>query len=219
METRINLFDAMGPAYVRPSVGHDHIVDHDQFNVPQSESEEPEPGEGCLRTIVIAILLLTLLTFLCGCRSSKSATVVIVRDSIRTEVRTETITVHDTVPVALPGDSIAVVTPPDTTSHIETSVAISEAAIRDGLLWHSIWNKPTVDVPVEHTVTVRDSTVYREKEVPVPYPVEVEVEKPLTWWQQLRIWLGNILLVAILAAAGYGIFRLWRKIQTMGLMG
>jgi len=164
------------------------------------------------------LLAMLVLMALCSCKASKPATVVVVRDSIRTEVHTETVYVHDTIPVPLPKDSVGVATP-DTTSRIETSVAVSEASIHDGLLWHSIWNKPAIEVPVEHKETVRDSIVYKEKEVPVPYPVEKEVEKKLTWWQQLRLWLGNILLVAIIIAAGYGAFRLWRKIQTMGLMG
>ena len=136
--------------------------------------------------------------------------IIVAQDNVRTEVRTETVYIHDTIPVALPKESIAIVTP-DTTSRLETSVAISEAGIRDGLLWHSIWNKPSIDVPVDHKETVRDSIVYREKEVPAPYPVEVEVEKELTWWQQLRLWLGTATLILLAVAALYGLFRLWRK--------
>ena len=48
--------------------------------------------------------------------------------------------------------------------------------------------------------------------IPKPYPVEVikEVPAELSWWQRLRLWLGNICLLAILAAGGYGAFRLWK---------
>jgi hypothetical protein len=180
------------------------------------ESPENEP-KGCwtwsfLLPVGMFILLLILSALLSGCRTAKPATVVVVRDSIRTEVHTETVYVHDTIPVQLPKDSVGIATP-DTTSRIETSVAISEASIRDGLLWHSIWNKPTIEVPVEHKETVRDSIVYREKEVPVPYPVEVKVEKELNWWQQLRLWLGTAALILILAAVCYGIFRLYMKLK------
>ena len=40
-------------------------------------------------------------------------------------------------------------------------------------------------------------TVYRARidSVPVPYPVEKEVPAPLTWWQQTRLHLANILLL------------------------
>ncbi len=158
---------------------------------------------------ILAVLALLALT---SCRTAKpvQTTVVVVHDSIRTEVHTVTVTTHDTIAAPLPKDSIAVVTP-DTTSRLETSVAISEATIRDGLLCHRLWNKPTVDVAVDHKETVRDSTVYVEKEVPVPVPVEVEVEKPLTWWQQLRLWLGTAALILLALAAAYGLFRLWQK--------
>ena len=47
--------------------------------------------------------------------------------------------------------------------------------------------------------TVRDS-------IPIPYPVEVTKEVPaeLTWWQQTRLYLANILLIlAALAAVIY----------------
>jgi len=49
----------------------------------------------------------------------------------------------------------------------------------------------------------------------VPYPVEVPVEKiveaPLSWWQQLRLWLGTALLALCGLAAAYGAFKLWRR--------
>lgn len=40
--------------------------------------------------------------------------------------------------------------------------------------------------------TVRDS-------IPIPYPVEkiVKVEKPLTWWQRLRMMIGGIVLIGV----------------------
>lgn len=55
----------------------------------------------------------------------------------------------------------------------------------------------------------RDSV---QDSIPKPYPVEVikEVPAELSWWQRIRIWLGNLLLLAIVAACGYGAWRLWR---------
>lgn len=43
-----------------------------------------------------------------------------------------------------------------------------------------------------------DSVIIRDS-VQVPYPVEVikKVEKELNWWQQLRMYLGNVCLIAI----------------------
>lgn len=44
--------------------------------------------------------------------------------------------------------------------------------------------------------TVRDS-------IPVPYPVEkiVKVDKPLTWWQRLRMMIGGIVLIGLAVIA------------------
>lgn len=55
----------------------------------------------------------------------------------------------------------------------------------------------------------RDSV---QDSIPKPYPVEVikEVPAELSWWQRLRLWLGNIFLLAILAVGGYGAFRIWK---------
>ena len=55
-------------------------------------------------------------------------------------------------------------------------------------------------------------TLYQSKRdsVPVPYEVVREVAKPLTWWQQARIHMGELLLALIAAAAGFGLWRLKR---------
>lgn len=181
------------------------------------EGGDKELFNGCLNSMVIIILGLLICFFISllfhGCATR---TVVEVRDSIRTEVVTQTVYVKDTVPVVLPPETIRVATP-DTASRIETSLAISKAWLEGGLLHHSIWNKQTaIPVPVEHKETVRDSIVYREKQVPVEVPVEKEVEKPLTWWQQLRLWWANITLAAILAAAVFGAIRLYREVKQKG---
>ena len=43
--------------------------------------------------------------------------------------------------------------------------------------------------------------ISRRDTVPVPYPVEKRVPVQLNTWQQLRIWLGNIVLVALAVLA------------------
>ena len=48
---------------------------------------------------------------------------------------------------------------------------------------------------------LRIDTTYVSKtdSVPVPYPVEkiVNVDKPLTWWQRLRMMIGGIVLIGV----------------------
>ena len=48
--------------------------------------------------------------------------------------------------------------------------------------------------------------------IPDPFPVETikEVPAELSWWQRLRIWIGNIGLLAILGVIGYYGVKLWR---------
>lgn len=45
-------------------------------------------------------------------------------------------------------------------------------------------------------------TIYQSRtdSIPVPYRVQVPVEKPLTWWQQARLHLANIVLILLAVA-------------------
>ena len=55
---------------------------------------------------------------------------------------------------------------------------------------------------------VHDTTyVSKIDSIPTPYPVEVKVEKQLTWWQQTRLHLANILLWLLAIVAAYYIIR------------
>ena len=60
------------------------------------------------------------------------------------------------------------------------------------------------------TVRIDTTFIATHDTIPQPYPVTKLVEKDLSWWQRIRIWLGNLLLLAIVAACGYGAWRLWR---------
>lgn len=189
-----------------------------QWPQAPAPSDNSDPDRiGCIASIIswtIAFVILFVLCTLSSCRSARTV-VVEARDSTSTHVHTQTVFVPDTILVPLPPERV-VVTAPDTVSTLRTSVAESHAAIRGGLLHHSLHNLDApLPVPVQTKIITRDSIVYREREVPVPYAVEVEVPAPLTWWQQLRLWLGNILLAALLLAAGYGGFRLWRRFHSL----
>ena len=83
----------------------------------------------------------------------------------------------------------------DTTSHLETSYAVSDARINDdGTLFHSLANKPRKrPVPTEKKVIYRDSIVYRDR----ANTEIVEVERKLTWWQQTKMKGFWVLLVVI----------------------
>lgn len=103
------------------------------------------------------------------------------RDSVRVEYRDRI--VHDTATFEIPVIIEKNVTR-DTSSHLENPYAKSDAVVSGGLLWHSLESIPqTIEVPVK--VEVHDTT-YIEKSS-VKTEEDVPVEKPLTWWQGLRI--------------------------------
>lgn len=78
-------------------------------------------------------------------------------------------------------------------------------------------NGDTVLVEKWHTkyiekVTNDTTYVATHDTIPQPYPVETikMVEKELSWWQRLRLWIGNIGLIAILGVIGYYGVRIWK---------
>ena len=60
--------------------------------------------------------------------------------------------------------------------------------------WHTKWRD-----------RLRVDTIYRAKtdSIPVPYWKIKEVPAPLSWWQKLRLWMGNVVLMALLGVAIY----------------
>ncbi len=116
------------------------------------------------------------------------------RDSVRIEVRKETKYIRDTVFLKIPAQS-AEMTTRDTSSHLETDYAKSDARINpDGTLYHSLWNKPQEKpIPVMVPLIQKDSIVYRlklKKEV-------VQIPRDLTAWQKWQMRSFWILLSAV----------------------
>ena len=158
-------------------------------------------------TIAIFAFIATVMLLFSSCRTGK-VVVVEARDSVRVEERVREIKVTDTLFVEVPPQS-AERTTADSTSHLENDYAVSDARIMiDGSLYHSLETKPRTDtIPKELYVQVRDTTIYREKVIPKIYPVE----KELNWFTQMRIWLGNVMLVLIAGAAVWTATRLLLK--------
>ena len=69
--------------------------------------------------------------------------------------------------------------------------------------WHTQWRD-----------RLRFDTIYQATHdtIPQPFPVETikEVPAELSWWQRLRLWIGNIGLLGILGVIGYYGVKLWR---------
>ena len=128
-------------------------------------------------------------------------------DSTKVEVRTETVTVHDTAYVELPV-IIEKVATLDTTSTLENKFARSEASVSAGILSHTLETKPVqLPVQVETKIVYKDSLVYRDR----LQTQTVEVEKKLTAWQQAKMKLGSVALLLIGLAIIYLIYLIVKR--------
>ena len=148
-------------------------------------------------------LLLLLGAFACSTVRQLPST-----DSTKVEVRTETVTVHDTAYVELPV-IIEKVATLDTTSTLENKFARSEASVSAGILSHTLETKPVqLPVQVETKIVYKDSLVYRDR----VQTQTVEVEKKLTAWQQAKMKLGSVALLLIGLAIIYLIYLIVKRI-------
>lgn len=129
---------------------------------------------------ILFIILLVGMTACCPCRHLTTST----RDSVRVETFIHTEYIPDTIYIKVPIERERQ-TVRDTTSHLETSFAVSDARINpDGALFHSLENKPQKrPVPTEKEIIYRDSIIYRDR----TNTEIVEVERKLTWWQQTKM--------------------------------
>ena len=121
------------------------------------------------------------------------------RDSLYVEYRERI--VHDTVLYEPPQESTYIQTK-DTTSHLETSLAESDASIVDGVLYHSLRNKPQ-KIPVPVVVTVHDATISQSSVLTKIVEVPAKLTKAQERWIRLGKWATGILsLLAAAAVAG-----------------
>lgn len=131
------------------------------------------------------ILILSVFLLLTSCGAGKHLPIQTdQRDSVRVEVREVTRYVPDTAWMNIPAQS-AENTTRDTSSHLETDFAESDARIDpDGTLHHSLRNKPQKQpVPVDVPQTQKDSIVYRDRFI----SETIEVPRDLTSWQKWQM--------------------------------
>ena len=67
------------------------------------------------------------------------------------------------------------------------------------------WHTKYVEKQVHDTTCVATHDT-----IPQPYEVVKEVPADLSWWQRVRLWLGNAVLLAVIGFVGYWIFRFYR---------
>ncbi len=157
--------------------------------------------------VTIFVFIAIVLLLFSSCRTGKIV-VVEGKDSIRIEERVREIKVTDTLFVEVPMQKEST-TVRDSMSHLENDYAISDARIMiDGSLYHSLETKPRTDtLTQELSVQAKDSIIYRYK----LNTKVVTVEKPLGWFSQMRLWLGNVMLVLIAGASIWAVARFTLK--------
>jgi hypothetical protein len=135
-----------------------------------------------------------------GCAAQKNAmTTDVQKDSVSVVIKESIVYRDTTIYVEVPVEVSREVLPDTDTSHLETSLAISEAWVNAGKLNHTLTHKDakieqTIPIPEKHTQ--KDSAIVSIKEVVKEVPVEVE--KPLNAWQSFRMSVGTIALIALL---------------------
>lgn len=148
-----------------------------------------------MKQIIFLSLLGVLLT---GCRTKSYMPVTQQSyDSIRTEVRTETVYVKDTAYVEIPKQTAEAILPDTMKSSLENDYAFSDAWVTpDGMLHHTLETKPQdLEIEFDKLVQRTDSTTTQtgtKTEVRT-----VEVERELTWIEQGQIYGFRILAVLI----------------------
>ena len=113
-----------------------------------------------------------------------------IRTETVTEYRDSTVWRDTTIYIPIPLESDQAIVHVGDTSHRETSVAESDAWIgRDGMLHHSLRNK--ADARLKYDLKMPEHWLYtgvtNTKESEHLAIKEAKVEKPLTWWQKVRI--------------------------------
>ena len=146
-----------------------------------------------------AVMLAAVILFgCCPCRHLQT----LQRDTVAVIVR-DSVYLHDTTLLWSPPDESSQVIA-DTSSHLETSLAESDAAIIDGHLIHSIRNRCESIVPIIVTIPYRVHSESRESLS--ERTVVKEVPRELTWWQVLWIRLGQICAGCLLICVAVKLF-------------
>jgi hypothetical protein len=158
------------------------------------------------RAAILAIALAALLLAAASCGPCRCLPVETnVKDSTAVHYVDSTIvTVRDSVVlVPLPAEESSAVLPEGFHSHVQTSLAESDAWVEDGLLHHTIRNRSDqqlpVIVPITTTATVQHAS--SDHAQLAQHTVIREVERKLNWWQRFR--LGAFFWLLALAVVGW----------------
>ena len=121
--------------------------------------------------------------------SQKDSTVIHIKDSIRFR--------DSLVFVPVPEGADKSKLPDTDTSFLQTSMAESEAFVKDGLLRHSLRNRSEAVIPIRITIPERIRTEEKGLTRYLKQVERIEVEKELSRWQRFLQGLGWTALIAL----------------------
>lgn len=137
----------------------------------------------------------TLLSLVVSCAAPKvvleqrDSTVINIKDSIRFR--------DSLVLVPIPEGADKAKLPDTDTSFLQTSMAESEAFVKDGVLHHSLRNRSEAVIPIRITIPERIRTEERGLTRYLKQVERIEVEKELSRWQGFLQGLGWTALIAV----------------------
>lgn len=147
------------------------------------------------------LCLMASLALLASCGICRYRHTIEYRDSVRVEYRDSLIYRDSIIYVALPVEESMSHLFLGDTSRLETSLAESVAWADSSGLHHTLRNKQR-DWGVKVPVITRVISDKAHKETAEIRPVTLRVEKPLSWWQRLKIgafpWLLGLCLALVL---------------------
>ena len=134
----------------------------------------------------------------CPCRKVYTATQ---HDSIRIEYKERIVPIMRDTTIFVEIERERVQEVADSTSHLETACAVSDASIIGGRLRHTLeQKKQTIKKPIKISdkEIERDSIIYKDKKV-----VKVQEVYVLRWWQKILCWIGAVALGLIAIRISY----------------
>ena len=147
-----------------------------------------------IKRLIVVVLLLFFAS--CGAQKNLPPAEITQKDSVTVVVKKVVEYRDSLIYVEVPVEVEKVIMAATDTSHLETSLAVSEAWVTDGKLNHTIAHKKTkiekeIVIPETHTETITEKVESSER---VEY---VEVEAELSSWQNFLIVFGKIAMAAV----------------------
>ena len=156
-----------------------------QYDPYKGMSEEERMKAGCFQ-VVFFVLAFLIGLIICALLSSCSTTRVVEVEKVRTDTTYITKWQRDSV-------------------WLHDSIHVTE---RGDTIRIDRWHTKYIEKQVHDTTYVATHDT-----IPQPYEVVKEVPAELSWWQRVRLWLGNAVLLALIGFVGYYGWRLWRVFQ------